>query len=188
MPLRISFDLEDADLRHFETLARETQDAARARSAAQIVAAARQVLERAERAQLAQFMRERFAGLRLMLEMLADDGWQLGEGDRQRVINALACFAEAPRGDVPALQLLEHAIMIELVSRDLQHDVAAYADFCRFRERHRAQRRPGTSEQAHAQTLENKRLALQARMHERRLRDLDRAGGAVRRLFALFRL
>src|SRR5690606_40842758 len=110
MPLRISFDLEDADLRHFETLARETQDAARARSAAQLVAAARQVLERAERAQLAQFMRERFAGLRLMLEMLADDGWQLGEGDRQRVINALACFAEAPRGDVPALQLLEHAI------------------------------------------------------------------------------
>jgi len=188
MSLRISFELREADLRHFEELAQQTQSFARMRTAESIVISAREVLESGERAQLADFVKERFARLRAMLDMATDPEWQASGEDQQRLINALACFSAPPEanGQPPTVGLLDHAIMIELVSRDLEHDLAAFRDFCKFREAQRT-RRPGREElvQKHVQ---QKRETLQARMHARRQRDLDKAGSSVRKLFSLFGL
>ena len=187
MPLRISFNLDDADLRHFEELAQQTQASARHQSADAIVAAAREVLESASRAQLADFVRERFARLRVMIEMATDADWVLNAEDRQRLLNALACFG----ADEPAARVgfLDHAIMVELVSRDLEHDLAAYRDFCAARESQLKRRRPGADQDAQRQEwLQQSRESLQRRMHDRRRRTLDRAGSSVRRLFSLFGL
>jgi hypothetical protein len=183
--LRLSFNLDDADLEHFATVAQQTQAAARSRPADAIVAAAREVLEKAERAQLAGFVKERYAGLATMLAMLSDEQWRLGEEDRQRVVNALACFAPAAEGS--GTELLDHAIMIELVSRDLHHDLEAYRDFCRSRES-LDQKRRAAPETEREQWLQQRRETLQARMHQRRKRDLDAAGSSVRKLFSLFGL
>lgn len=189
MPLRISFNLGDADLLHFEAVAQQTQANARHQSTQTIVAAARAVLENAERAQLAGFVRARFLRLRVMLEMAADNEWPLGVEDKQRLINALACFSGTPDSDAATLGFLDHAIMVELVSRDLEHDLDAYRDFCKFRESQLKRRRPGVAQDAHReQWLQQRRAILQARMHARRKRTLDRAGSSVRKLFSLFGL
>lgn len=188
MPLRISFNLGDADLQHFQAVAQ--QASARERSAEAIVAAARQTLEAAERAQLADFVKERFARLRSILSMAMDPDWPIGAEDSQRILNALACFgAPASAGEVN-IGFLDQAIMIELVSRDLEHDLAAYRDFCRFRESKLTQRRrPGEEQDAQREEwLKQRREMLQDRMHERRKRTLDAAGSSVRKLFSLFGL
>lgn len=190
MPLRISFNLGDEDLRHFEAVAQQTQASARQQSAEAIVAAAREVLESAERAQLAEFVRARFARLRSILEMALDADWPLGAEDSQRTLNALACFSSAqPPSAAAAVGFLDHAIMIELVSRDLEHDLDAYRDFCVSRESQLQRRRPGADQDAQReQWLQQRREVLQQRMHARRKRALDEAGSSVRKLFSLFGL
>ena len=189
MPLRISFNLGDADLQHFQEVAQ--QASASARSSESIIAAARAVLEAAERAQLADFVKERFARLRAILTMAEDPDWPLGAEDSQRLLNALACFG-APPGTAGAVNIgfLDQAIMIELVSRDLEHDLAAYRDFTKFRElKMKQRRRPGADQDAQReQWLQQRRELLQERMHERRKRTLDAAGSSVRKLFSLFGL
>ncbi|HEY6642346.1 hypothetical protein [Povalibacter sp.] len=188
MPLRISFNLGDEDLRHYETVAQQTQAAARQRSAEIIVAAARQVFEEAQRAQQAEFVRERFSRLGSMLDMAIDPDWPLGAEDSQRLINALACFGNAEPTAARA-GFLDHAIMVELVSRDLEHDLAAYREFCKLRDAQEARRRPGADQDAQRdEWMKQKRSELQQRMQERRRRDLDKAGSSVRKLFSLFGL
>ena len=69
MPLRVSFNLGEEDLRHFEEVAQQTQAIARQLPADSIISAARGVLESGERAHVASFVRERFVRLRTMIEM-----------------------------------------------------------------------------------------------------------------------
>ncbi len=186
LPLRISFNLGDDDLRHFEEVAQQTQASSRARSAGEIVADARRTLEQARRAQQAEFVKERFSRLERLIDMALDEDWPLGPEDSQRLLNALACFGDST-SDAPA-NFLDHAIMVELVSRDLEHDLAAYRDFCRLREKQLA-RRPGEDHAAQRnEWLAGKRAELQSRMHERRRLALDNSGSSVRRLFSLFGL
>ena len=58
------------------------------------------------------------------------------EEDRQRVLACLTYFAN-PKDiipdNVPVLGFLDDAIMIELVVRELQHEVEAYDDFVVYR-------------------------------------------------------
>lgn len=188
MPLRISFNLDDADLRHFEERAQQTQANARLQSAQSIVAAAREVLASAQQAQLAHFVRERFARLATMLDMATDPEWEPSAEDRQRLLNALACFG-TPEPANATVGFLDHAIMVELVSRDLEHDLAAYRDFCTLRDSQLKRLRPGVDQETQRREwLQQHRQSLHERMHERRRRSLDRAGSSVRRLFSLFGL
>jgi hypothetical protein len=135
-------------------------------------------------------VRERFARLRAMIDMASDTDWQPREEDRQRVLNALACFsAPTAQSSSSGVGLLDHGIMIELVSRDLEHDLDAYQAFCKLRDQAAKRRRSGaTQEEQREQWLAQKRSELHTRMRERRKRDLDRAGSSVRKLFSLFGL
>jgi len=189
MPLRVSFNLDDDDLRHFEEVAQQTQALARQLPADSIIATARSVLDSGEQSPSAAFVRERFTRLRAMIEMATDLNWQPRAEDQQRVLNALACFS-APSKDAPSVGLLDHGIMIELVSRDLEHDIQAYEAFRKFRETQlKKRRRPGAEQdEQRDQWLAQKRDELHARMRERRQRDLDKAGSSVRKLFSLFGL
>lgn len=185
MTFKVTFDLGDADLQHLAEVAQELQSAARERPTDRIVAAAREVYLKGAQAHFADFVKERYSRLGLMLEMFEDAEWKLSQEDMQRLLNALACFGEPGSGASSAL--LDQAIMIELVSRDLHHDLEAYRDFCKFRAAQMAKRRspPGADRE---QWLSQRRETLQQRMHTRRKRDLDNADGPVRRLFSLFGL
>ena len=185
MPFRVSFELGDADLQHLAEVAQVRQSAARAQPIEHIVAAAREAYLKGSQAHFADFVKERYSRLGTMLEMVDDAEWRLSQEDSQRLVNALACFSEPASGASSAL--LDQAIMIELVSRDLHHDLEAYRDFCKFRAAQIAKRHspPGTDRE---QWLSQRRATLQERMHKRRKRDLDAAAGPVRSLFSLFGL
>ncbi|MBL8264892.1 hypothetical protein [Steroidobacter sp.] len=185
MPFRVSFELGDADLQHLAQVAQERQSAARAQPVDSVVAIAREVYSKGAQAHLADFVKERYSRLGAMLEMVDDAEWRLSQEDSQRLVNALACFSEPALGASSAL--LDQAIMIELVSRDLHHDLESYRDFCKFRTAQQTKRHtpPGADRE---QWLSQRRETLQKRMHTRRKRDLDAAAGPVQRLFSLFGL
>jgi len=89
------------------------------------------------------FIVDRIRKLRLMIDMLSDIEWRLPHQDASRVLNALAYFSEPEDlipDHIPGLGFLDDAIMIELVVRELKHEIEAYQDFCDYRERTRRER------------------------------------------------
>jgi hypothetical protein len=190
MPLRVSFNLDDADLQHFAEVVQQTQAMARKCAAQDIIDGARRVLLESEQAQIADFLVQRRERLRLMLDMVADPDWRLSPEDSQRLLNALACFSAKPAVEPPVpMNFLDHAIMIELVGRDLTHDLDAYRDFCKARKRLTTRRRAAAAGDAtRQQWVEQRCSALQERMHQRRQRDLQRAASPMRRWFSLLGL
>jgi len=78
-------------------------------------------------------------------------------------LNALAYFTEPDDlipDHIPGLGFLDDAIMVELVVRELEHEIEAYRDFCEFREQHSATSRNDW--------LIERREELQQRMRSRR--------------------
>ena len=111
-----------------------------------------------------------------MIDMLSDLEWRLPHQDAGRVLNALAYFTEPEDlipDDIPGLGFLDDAIMIELITRELKHEIEAYQDFCDYRTQKRSEggRRTRVSRE---DWLESRRSELQTRM--RRRKHGDRSG------------
>ena len=173
MSLRVSFDLDESDLKHFRLIMRNARKAAARLAPEDIVAAAEQLLTSFNDAGGGpHFIRERLHKLRLMIDMLQDVDWRLPHQEANRVLNALAYFSEPEDlipDHIPGLGFLDDAIMIELVVRELRHEIDAYEDFCNFRRRVREEKgqAAGVSRES---WLENRRKELQSRMRRRRLK------------------
>ena len=134
--MRISFELDDNDLEHFRLIMNEARKAARRLAPEDIVAAAEDLLKEVPASEAPGFIVERLERLRLMIKMLSDIEWRLPHQDATRVLNALAYFAEPEDlipDHIPGLGFLDDAIMIELVVRELKHEMEAYQDFCDYR-------------------------------------------------------
>jgi uncharacterized membrane protein YkvA (DUF1232 family) len=72
--------------------------------------------------------------------------------------------------DVPVLGFLDDAIIIEMVCRELQHEIEAYRDFCidRSTEASRTEQQAAPAERS--DWLEERRQQLHSRMRRRRSR------------------
>jgi uncharacterized membrane protein YkvA (DUF1232 family) len=117
--------------------------------------------------------------------MVEDAEWALPDDDRGRVLDALTYVADAQDlvpDNVPVLGLVDDAIMLELVLRDLQHELDGYEEFDAFRREEASQRdKPGMHRVISREDwLQSRREALHARIRERRERDLARDGEAFR--------
>ena len=174
MSLRISFELDENDLKHFRLIMQEARRTASQLPPEDIVAAAEALLTNVEESTAPGFIVDRLRNLRQMIQMLSDIEWRLPHQEAVRVLNALAYFAEPEDlipDDIPGLGFLDDAIMIELVLRELKHEIEAYGDFCDYRERL-------LKEQGHAAKisrenwLDERRKELQGRMRRRRKRTL----------------
>ena len=170
MSLRITFDLDDDDLKHFEMIMREARKAAACMAPEDIVAAAEEVLDDIDGEAAPGFVRERLDKLKRLIDMLSDLEWRLPHADAKRVLNALAYFAEPEDlipDHIPGIGFLDDAIMIELVVRELRHEIEAYEDFLQYRQelREEAGSRIVVSRQ---EWLDARRDALQSRMRRRR--------------------
>ena len=134
--LKISFTLGERDLRHFRReLARALGAVDRAREK-QITAAAVDRIERARAADPPDFVRERLDRLEQIVQMTYDTEWSLPVPVKTRILAALSYLANpAPiiPNAVPGLGYLDDAIMIELVSQQLRHELEGWLDFCTFR-------------------------------------------------------
>lgn len=173
MSLRISFELDDDDLKHFRLIMRQARNAAARIAPEDIVAACEDLLRTATvRDRTPGFIVERLDKLRLMIDMLSDIEWRLPQDEATRVLNALAYFAEPEDlipDDIPGLGFLDDAIMIELVMRELSHEIEAYQDFCDYRkDAHTGRASRGVSRE---QWLDDRRGKLQSRMRRRRKRS-----------------
>lgn len=182
MGLRVSFELSDDDLRHFRLIMREARNAAANTAPEDIVAAAEDLLKDVGTTGIPKFIGDRLENLAVMIRMLSDHEWALPEKESLRVLNALAYFCDPEDlipDHVPGIGFLDDAIMIELVGRELRHEIDAYQDFCQYRSNlePRAGIRNKITEVTREQWLETRRKELQSRMRRRRKRGNDRSGG-----------
>lgn len=177
MPFKLTIELSDRDLRHFRRELRRAREAVGIADDEEILAAAADLVETLLRAELPDFVSERLAKLRLLHAMLTDPDWPLNDDERSPVLAALA-YACDPEDiipdDIPGIGLLDDAVMIELVFRELRHEIDAYGDFRAFRES-RALRALGRRDAAtHAVRLQRRRDQLMKRMRRRRAGDAPR--------------
>ena len=182
MSLRVSFELDENDLKHFRLIMREARKATARIAPEDIVASAEDLLQVIGETGAPQFVHERLQKLRLMIDMLTDIDWRLPHQEANRVLNALAYFAEPEDlipDHIPGIGFLDDAIMIELVVRELKHEIEAYEDFRDYRERARSDggRRTGVTRE---EWLDSRRKELQSRIRRRRKRGDGSAGKRLR--------
>lgn len=167
MSLQVSFELDDEDLEHFRLIMLHARDAAAGKSPEEIVTTANTLLEEISASRTPGFIAERLQKLHLMMRMISDIDWQMPHEEVKRVLHALAYFAEPDDlipDEIPGLGYLDDAIMIELVVRELEHELEAYNDFCTFRKR---------LPEGSTAKLVAKRDELMRQMRDRREQDLD---------------
>lgn len=181
MPLEISFELSESDIAHFRDVMRRARDRSADLGRDQIIQNARSLLARVRSAESPDFIRERMNQLETMIGMVVDKGWGLADDDAQRVIQALAYFSEANDlipDHIPALGFLDDAIMVELVARELRHDIEAYRDFVVFRAAESNRLGEDAMKIGRSDWLEERRKQLHARMQRRR-RGAGKQGAGI---------
>ena len=129
---------------------------------------------------LPDFIAERLLQLKTLLEMMKDTEWDLSEVDRERVISAMAYFADPIDlipDHIPGLGFLDDAIVIEMVAQELEHEIQAYRDFVVFRSAEACRLGEDASSLNKASWLEERRKQLHSRMRRRRRRAGGRGDG-----------
>jgi len=164
MSLDITFTLSDEDLEHFKKILNESKKNLESMSAEAIIGNAKSVSESLDD-NVPEFISSRLANLDILVKMAEDSQWDLEQEEKEDIFCALAYFSNEQdmiADDIPVLGLLDDAIMVELVSLDLQEDIEAYTEFCKFRE---SSSNPDPSKQ---DWLDVKRKELYGRMRTRR--------------------
>jgi hypothetical protein len=170
MGLRVSFELDDDDLKHFRLVMREARKTVSRMPPEDIVAAAEEQLQVIVSTSAPGFILERIQKLRILISMLTDLEWRLPHQEATRVLNALAYFTEPEDlipDHIPGVGYLDDAIMIELVIRELEFEIEAYRDFCNFRDQPRSESGRG-AKTSRDKWLQDRRDELQSKMRHRR--------------------
>jgi uncharacterized membrane protein YkvA (DUF1232 family) len=184
MGLRVTFELDDNDLRHFRLIMQQARTAAARIAPEDIVASAEELLASIGPGDAPAFVAERLRKLRQLIDMLSDIEWRLPQAEAARVLSALAYFAEPEDlipDSIPGLGFLDDAIMIELICRELKHEIEAYQDFCDYRTRIRQESGRNTRV-SREDWLDGRRSQLQSRMRRRKRKDRTGSPGSGIRL------
>ena len=170
--LKVEFELSETDLAFF----RDRLETARADQAdldeSRITAGVADMITKALAANPPEFVKTRLRQLGPLVAMLDDADWNLEGDDRERVLNALAYFADPEDlipDATPGMGYIDDAIMIELVAAGLAPELEAYSDFVAHRED------LAKKDAAPKPPLEEVRTVMQDRMRRRRGRA--KAGG-----------
>jgi uncharacterized membrane protein YkvA (DUF1232 family) len=171
MPLTISFELSDRDLEFFSNRMEQAKAKMSSLGEAEVAQSATRLLEEMKQAELPDFVRERVVVLEQLVAMLLDTGWKLSGEDRARIANAIAYVADPDDlipDHIPGVGYIDDAMMIDMVSKNLRHDMQAYEDFCKFREKEEARIGKLNDPITQEKYLATRRAQLQERMNRRR--------------------
>lgn len=138
MPLDITFTLSDRDLERFKAIVDKARGSSPdTQSKADIEKAAYKIVDVAMNSDLPDFIAQRLLQLKVLLEMMKDEEWKLSDADQERVMSALSYFADPIDlipDHIPGIGFLDDAMFVEIILRELQAEIAAYNEFCEFRE------------------------------------------------------
>lgn len=180
--MKISMELSESDLEHFRNRLQKSIEASSHLSAEQITQAAESLLEEVRSSEVPTFICDRLEKITTMISMVHDDGWGLPDDEKNRVLSALAYFSDPEDiipDDIPGLGFLDDAIMVELLVRELRHEIQAYDDFSKFRENGANSRGLKLTEELDRATwLEARRKQLHARIRNRRKNERSRKRGS----------
>lgn len=183
----ITIKLNEEDLGHFRRTMQQAMERNAGLSAAEICAHATSLLERVRASRVPDFVSDRMRRLVSLIAMVQDKAWNLEEDECRRVLGALSYFAE-PHDDipdsVPVFGFLDDAIMIELVLRELKHELEAYEEFCVDRASEAARHGTDLGGLKREDWLQQRRTELMDRMRRRRASQSESYTGA--RPFSLF--
>lgn len=174
--LKITIELSDKDLDHFRSIMKGSQQRAQTLAAEAILAGGRKLLAEVGDHHAADFIGERIGRLKNLIEMVEDVHWAIPDEEKQRALAALSYFAESEDvipDSTPGLGFLDDAIMIELVSQELKHEIEAYEEFVTYRNAELTRRGQLAENIERAEWLEARRMQLQSRMRRRRARDRE---------------
>lgn len=188
MSLKVTFELEDKDLRYFRANMREARAKAASVSEVDVIRQAERMVAEVQAESVPAFVRQRVDQLTNLIAMVRDEEWNLASKERKNVVAALGYFAEPQDlipDSVPVLGYIDDAIMIELVIGELKPELDAFIDFSRYRSEEKARNRnPNLSREEY---LDIKRRELHGRMRRRRASALARSSSGSRRTrFRLF--
>ena len=180
MPISLNIELSDQDIERLNAAVKAPSQVADKASVDAVAGAAKKLIEDAEKGQVPGFIAERLHKLDVMIAMLLDEGWAMGEDDRKRVLDALGYFID-PNDIIadatPVLGFLDDAIMIEICSLKLAPEIAAYGEFCDFRQNEAERRGLDPAKVGRADWLSERRDELQDRMRRWRSRDYGEGYG-----------
>ena len=188
MTIRIVLDLSDHDLQHFRQLAKQAMENSEQESTEKVIAGAHALVEEVNEKVTSDFIRERIGQIRILSDMLQDQGWGMQEVGRRRVKAALAYFNQPEDlipDHLPGIGFLDDAIMIELLSRELKPEIDAYRDFVDYRATEARRLGKSPDELNRSDYLEARQKALLSRMRRRR-RGGRGGGGGTKSPFSLF--
>jgi len=171
--MRITFELEPADIERFQAALSRSRHATRCADEVDVIDAAKYALDHLSASMAPAYVRRRLVEVQRLILMLEDEAWSLGDPERAEVVETLAYFSDPDDlipDDIEVIGLLDDAIMLELLLRRLRVVLGAYADFCAYRTTLAAM--PGDSEarRQYARALAERRAKLHARMRRRRTR------------------
>jgi uncharacterized membrane protein YkvA (DUF1232 family) len=137
MPFKLTIELSDRDLRHFRRELKKTRDSVQIADDEEILGAAAELVKTMRSTDLPDFVTERLEQLETLLAMVTDEDWPLDDDERGPVLAGMAYLCDPEDlipDDIPGIGMLDDAGMIELVFRELRHELDAYVDFCAYRE------------------------------------------------------
>src|SRR5215471_17008941 len=94
MGLEFTIEIGDEDLPFFVDALQRAGERVAGKSAEEVTAAAEKTLVDSQQAHMPDLVRSRVASVSNLIAMVRDVGWGLSDDDRDRVVSALAYFAD----------------------------------------------------------------------------------------------